>query len=309
MVDTLEEEDLKCSMRNFMGDLEPYEQLREWMNWLRDFKLFLGTKSSKLKQKSMLSLMLNKGGKSLAELHEIIPGNTDGKDSGKEYDAAVKRFEKHFRSQVDVNLLRKQFRSSKQGNESVATFIMKLRKEVKICQYDDEDREFEEILNAISDGAKSKKVQKKAIAALSDTKLTLDELTNYATKTEHWEQKCADDEKQKREQTEISAVKRARFDSDSWTKRDDSGFRKTQVCFACNKEGHIAREKSKCAASNKECRDCKKRGHFSGSRFCDKATSEKKNVRGRYPNNKVNEIEYDDDAKWKWEIPERDEKV
>lgn len=309
--------DLRCSMRPFSGNLEPYDQLREWINWSRDFTVFLGTKGASLSQTDMLNLLLNKGGNSLTELFEIIPESADEEPAviprpPPLFDNAMKRFSQHFRSQVDAHLLRKQFRSHKQKeNESIGTFIMRLRKEVKICQYESQEREVEETLNTISDGAMLERVQRKALAVLREKSMTLDQLTEYATNEEHWQKKQSLNEKKRPfpEETEatVSHVKRAResnrqpFQQGFRGRREERKYvpKGDQKCFACGRTGHFARD-PKCPAVGKRCSNCDRLNHFAV--VCRQPVGNKQpQERGRI-NQRVNEVAQE--GEYKWEVPD-----
>ncbi len=172
-----------------------------------------------------------------------------------EYQRLVKILHSHFRDKRDKRIARFDFRRRRQQpGESIDDYIIALRHLLPPCQYNDLGDEM--IHFQLIEKTHCKEIQDKL---LLHPELTLDEAITMARQVEE-----ALAQSKTLQSSDTSAVqfvnKVTPVNNDTRPTQATQATQKA-ICFRCGSEGHKANYMG-CKARDKECRKCRKVGHF-----------------------------------------------
>ncbi|XP_062710595.1 uncharacterized protein K02A2.6-like [Aedes albopictus] len=232
------------------------------------------------------SKLLYLGGSDLRDIYDNLPDTANVPHVVKDppyYEVAIAKLDAHFEPFRRRTYERHQFRQISQNpSERFSDFLLRLRAQVKRCEYDSPD---EMILDQIVERCASSKLKQKMLKR----DMTLEEVEALGTSLEESEKKLREfggrNEVQKVNSWGSGKVQPRRSQvANRWgqtmqnrvgeaTKMNSSapfqrsGFRSDPVCFACGRRGHVKGAEI-CPARQAACMRCRNIGHF--ARQCQK---------------------------------------
>ncbi|XP_065196908.1 uncharacterized protein LOC135828389 [Sycon ciliatum] len=240
---------------DYAGDIGADFEL--WLEDVNDYLAICNVSTAADKKR----LFLNLAGLSVRKVVKGLvipspPANDDG-SPGDEYVALTDAVLAHFRPTINTTSERHKFRQLKQGpEESVSTFVGRLRERVDLCKFGATDVDSvvnSQVRDQLVAGLKSPEVRREL---LKESRLTLaDAITKaVALETSYAESKLYDPPAEPANQfSSVAAVSATR--QQRRQPRTVSGS-----CKYCGRTH--AKGKSFCPAANIRCRSCSKVGHF-----------------------------------------------
>ena len=240
---------------NFSGIQQFYPHIDQsslavrWRDWLKRFNRCMVGLDIKAKARKC-ALLLYLAGPEVETIFAMLVKTGEEDD----FDTAVEKLTEYFVPKQNVLYERHVFRQPKQrSGETVDQFHTRLRHLGAMCGFTSLD---DEIRTQIVEQCSSSRLRRKALR--DDTSLA--DLISYARSIELADKHTAVIEKQHHQEERV------------YSNRNDRVFprKKPQICFNC---GGNYPHKDQCPATGKECRNCRKIGHF--ARACKS--------KGKYP--------------------------
>ncbi|XP_062537714.1 uncharacterized protein LOC134206050 [Armigeres subalbatus] len=228
----------------------------DWMKWKRAFERFIAA-NGVTEDEEKYNLLLVIGGIELQtyfdKLDSVQVGVPIGTDGASlrilKYESAVFALDSHFAPQLNKRFERHQFRALKlEQSEVFEDFLFRLKGQASRCKFSDPD---DMIVDQVIEGCVSVELRKKL---LTEEK-TLTEVVQLGKTIEEVQ-------KHAMEYGSSSMAVQGLVDKIS---RKPGLDRNNRKCYNCNRSGHIAKDISKCPASNASCFNCGNKGHF---KFC-----------------------------------------
>ncbi|XP_062700585.1 uncharacterized protein K02A2.6-like isoform X2 [Aedes albopictus] len=274
---------LDSRIKPFQTNVESSQLPIAWAKWKRDLEAYFdseGVDSQYVRRSKLLYL----GGSDLRDIYDNLP-ETDHVShvlsDPPYYDAAIAKLDSHFEPFRRRTYERHQFRQiAQKPSERFSDFVLRLRTQVKRCEYDKPD---EMILDQIVEKCVSGKLRQKMLKK----DMTLEEVEAVGTSMEESEKKLrefdsakvAEDLNRVSRKTTQSQPDRGIRSHQTGIKHEiiPTGYRPNQrkpfgnrsepVCFACGRRGHVMGA-AYCPAKQATCLSCKRVGHF--ARQCRK---------------------------------------
>jgi len=228
---------------------------QKWEEYLRKFNRFLDFQGITC-EKRMLNGLLHVAGDAVERIYD---NQLDKDVKDKSYAEVTKVLTAHFNPKRSVFYERHVFRTLKQQqDESVLSFVTRLRSAAKHCKFDKTD---DEILSAVLTNGTSLWLTKKCIeSALKGTDPTLATMMTLASANAISESQAREmvDSEQSEGVNYMSGAKHKRLPSSYTSPRNSYNQDSAPPCRNC---GRDARHDT-CPAKNLVCHACSKVGHF-----------------------------------------------
>lgn len=227
----------------------------DWSKWKQIFNIFLiAMKYDKEEENRKIAILLHCMGEQCLDIY-----NTFEDAKKKTYDAVVQSFDNYFVPKINLSVERHKFFSHQQGQDSLDTFLTKLKKLASSCDFGDlKDSLIRDIFICNMDKQHSNIRQK----LLSEYNIELDKMVNMYKSMELSLNNTSFLEKDVQvaavQRQSGSLIKKTTFQKPAFTsyKKPD----RQQQGPKCDRCGQVHR--FKCPASNKQCMKCYKLGHF-----------------------------------------------
>lgn len=217
-----------------------------WERWVQSFELFaMGKGVKNIEQKK--ALLLHCAGQNVQDIFFTLPA---GEGDDDEYVQTKNALSVYFKGKINVPYERYCFRKMTQGDETIDQLITRLKRQVKLCNFDNED---EQIRDQIIEKCKSHKLRTRLLEK-GDT-LTLKDLRTIAQTMEMSETHAQRMESGQTPNTS-SSVNWVSFKQKPRNRSNDK-----QTCYRCGNSSHFGRD-LECPARDKECTKCGFTGHF-----------------------------------------------
>ena len=269
--------------KEFSVSTDPSTVAQRWKRWIAAFQFYLiaiGITSEERKR----ALLLHVAG---TETQDIFATLTTTEDTCK---AAIEALNTYFSPKINVRYERFLFRQcTHEQNESVDTFVTKLRKLAVTCEFTDIN---DVIIDQVIEKCNSHELRKKL---LQEKNLTLDKVQGIARTLEaaNVQAKSIEGRPNVNDDSQVKVVmhnqQKQGKKGNNFRTRDKfmqnkfpyssqsqhvniSGKHRARPgqCFRCGKEGHYPSDKEKCPATGKKCHSCGRVGHFSNLCKSDK---------------------------------------
>lgn len=198
------------------------------------------------------ALLLHYAGEEVNDIFDTLP-DTEADEGENPLDKAIDALTAYFQPKQNVAYEEYQFRLAKQvKDEALMTFYTRLKRLALTCEFTDADRE---IKSQIIQQCSSSKLRRKA---LSEPKISLQQLLEYGKAMEQAESQAANLEGQaKNEVNYLSHDGNSHFRNKSQSK--EMANRK---CRNCGGPYPHQGDRTTCPAYGQECRNCGKLNHF-----------------------------------------------
>lgn len=244
-----------------------------WSKWKRDLECYF--ESEKIcSQYDKRSKLLYLGGSDLRDVYDNLPEVETVSHVLSDppyYDVAIAKLDAHFEPYRRRTYERHLFRQIAQGpSERFSDFVLRLRTQVKRCEYDKPE---EMILDQIVEKCSSAKLKQKMLKR----DLLLSEVEGLGTSLEESARKLKEfissprspqsdhiGNVTKKLTGKYDAVKKARPGLVNRSQAVMKGFQRSisvPVCFSCGNRGHV-KGADICPAKDKSCLKCGGTGHF-----------------------------------------------
>lgn len=278
-------------IKPFLSSVESSQLPLAWSKWKRDLESYFESEKI-ISQYDKRSKLLYLGGSDLRDIYDNLPDTVQVSHVVKDppyYDVAISKLDAHFEPFRRRTYERHQFRQiSQNSSERFSDFVLRLRAQVKRCEYGNPD---EMIVDQIVEKCSSNKLKQK----LLKRDMRLDEVEALGTSLEESEKKAKEfngasgkGDVQKIDKWESSRPSsRPQFRrNQQWTNRwdqagpsggpnrssagsryrppvpsEEKGARSEPVCFACGWRGHVKGAEI-CPALKATCLKCRNTGHF-----------------------------------------------
>lgn len=242
-------------MKTFwFSDIEPFlpsdNNAAGFDKYIRNFEI--NARAAKItNQQALKDNLLGRGGKFLQETYFLLPDSVEKPEEveqnqkGTAYDDCVKLLKVYFKKQTSKTYEKYLLRQIKQGSgEEFQDFLKRIRTQVQTCDFKDQARIDEEILDQIVFGTSSEKLR----AELLKDDVTLSVAIAKARQFEGVA-------------SQLKAFQAT--DSGIYRIKSDRSNVKSQVgkCYDCGYAGHF-RGNPSCPAKNQICKGCGMNGHF-----------------------------------------------
>lgn len=270
-----------------MTSVESSQLPLTWSKWKRDLESYFESEKI-VSQYDKRSKLLYLGGTDLRDVYDNLPDTAQVSHALKDppyYDVAISKLDAHFEPFRRRTYERHQFRQiSQNSSERFSDFVLRLRAQVKRCEY---DKPGEMIVDQIVEKCLSSKLKQKMLKrdmSLEEVEALGSSLEESEKKVKEFNNITSKSEIQKVNQWESSRpqFRRNQPGSNRWDQAGPSGgpnrsssrpgFRPTifsqrksvhsePVCFACGKRGHV-KGADICPALQATCLRCRKIGHY-----------------------------------------------
>lgn len=273
---------IDCRIKPFQTAIESSQLPIAWAKWKRDLEAYFNSEKIE-SQYDKRSKLLYLGGSDLRDVYDNLPekGNVSFVlIDPPYYDAAITKLDAHFEPFRRRTYERHQFRQiTQKSSERFSDFLLRLRTQVKRCEYDKPD---EMILDQIVEKCASIKLRQKMLKK----DMNLDEVEALGSSLEESEKKlkefggttATEDVNRVSERPTKLDMGRNFTNRGKWKQsvntqsyqpiqRKSYESRSEPVCFSCGKRGHVMGALH-CPAKHATCMSCKAIGHF--ARQCRK---------------------------------------
>lgn len=264
-----------CRVRAFQTSIESSQLPIAWSKWKRDLESYFDAENivSQYKRRAKLLYL---GGPDLREIFDNLPDVDKVPHILADppyYDTAIAKLDSHFEPFRRRTYERHQFRQiSQKPSERFSDFILRLRTQVKRCEYSQPD---EMVVDQIVEKCISNKLRQE----LLKRDMFLDEVEALGTSLEESERQLKEFNRIPGEainrlsygRSQESSIPRRQENVRKpyqWSNNRPSLFsgsrsysRSEPVCFACGRKGHV-KGAEMCPAINAQCLKCRGYGHF-----------------------------------------------
>lgn len=255
------------------NEIEKTRLHKEWQIWKRSLEYYFEAEDI-TDQKRKRAKLLHLGGPQLQAVFQSLPNSEKFAVVAVEkayYDVAIQAFDEFFQPGRQDVLERHNLRRMKQlEGERFAEFIMRIRQQIEECGVDKYEPEVRKILtdimltDTIVEGCLSEELRKqilqkdRSVEEIEDIGKSLEgvqkQMKDFVSSREGWKQQERVYGIQARRRY-VSTRPKVPGDSRNKSKNPEL------QCFKCGFYGHISTD-TRCPARGKECKRCKKAGHF-----------------------------------------------
>lgn len=261
-------------MRAFQTSIESSQLPVAWSKWKRDLESYFDAENI-VSQYEKRAKLLYLGGPDLRDVFDNLPDIDKVSHvlvNPPYYDAAIAKLDAHFEPFRRRIYERHNFRQiSQKPSERFSDFILRLRTQVKRCEYSQPD---EMIVDQVVEKCTSNKLRQK----LLKRDMCLEEVEALGTSLEESERHLCEFNR-----TPVGSINRLAYQSQKsavtkipddfkksyqWSRNrfpssnvGRSYPRSEPVCFACGKKGHV-KGAEVCPAAKAQCMKCRGFGHF-----------------------------------------------
>ncbi len=255
-----------------------------WCQWKRDFEIYrcalgLDEKSEKRNVYTMLhcmgpecKLIYESFNFDVEEENEAEEEEEAERNRGEEFETVKQYFDEYFKQKKRVRQVRKEFNRMRQReDESVLTYINRLKVKVKECEYDNPD---DMVLDRICDGVKNIKIEEKLCELdYGDDELSLEKAVEVCRRLEMTQEQMERKDSSSREKDSSSrdAFPVSATRGPSASIRGSRGYMSRGPRFkysnranssSCDYCGLNHGPQARCPAYGTECSKCKKLNHW-----------------------------------------------
>lgn len=248
---------------------DPNKIGEKWLNWRRNFKLFLMTKNVKTEGKKLAYLLL-KAGTDVQRIYTAKKESIEKDDDHEvvsEFEEALQILDGEFLLQRNDSFQRALFRRIVQEpNESILSFVSRLRSQVKYCGIESEKERERAVKDQIMDKCSSHKLKQEMWKEDRDLN-GLMKLAQSLENAEIYEKNFKAQDNAEQPVNWINNNKRFKPSYKGSSSKSSGLHQQDQTkdpsaCWNCGKTGHM-KGSSMCPAKGKQCLECKRIGHFS----------------------------------------------
>ncbi|XP_067941079.1 uncharacterized protein [Watersipora subatra] len=241
--------------------VDPLTVGSRWRKWKRSFEYFVAARGIANNAQNKVMLM-DLSREEVQDIFDVLPEETEGDNV---YVKAMAALDRYFEPKTNVPYERSVFRRTEVNEgETITSYVTRLRRLAVTC-------EFEETENVIRDQVIEKCHSNRLRMKLLEkgSTLTLANVIAMSQTEEAVLRQTSDIEANvghgaKREGEPVNRV------SGPSGVRYKTQTKDSRACYRCKSTKHLASAR-KCPARERRCNECGRKGHFNGSKYCDKS--------------------------------------